>query len=216
MDVMPILYRGYFVFLKNPPKTASGVNTAPVHLFAVTLASILKEYQPTHLALALESQTPTFRHELYAPYKAQREKMPEDIGRSIPMALEVAAALNIPCIRVDGFEADDVLGTLAKMGCEAGLETFIASPDKDLGQLVNDCVRLYRPGGKAEVLDAKAVCEQWGIGSPEQMRDYLALAGDSSDNIPGVPGVGGKTAVKLLAQWGSFDGVMAHADEIAA
>ncbi len=211
IDLMPILYRGYFVFMNRPPMTATGINTACVSLLATTLVQILKEQQPTHIAFAAESLSPTFRHQMYPLYKAQRDKAPEDIIASIPMATELAQALGIPVIRVEGYEADDVLGTLATRGVADGFEVFIASPDKDLGQLAGDHVSIYRDG---KVLSAQDICDKFGLSTADQVIDYLALTGDASDNIPGLPGVGPKTAVKLLQDWGSFEGVLAHAGEI--
>ncbi len=213
IDLMPILYRGHFVFLSHPRRTASGVVTSCVSLFATTLEQILREYNPTHIAIAMESNTPTFRHQLYAPYKAQREKMPEDIGEGILHAQELAEAMGIAMIRVDGFEADDILGTLATRGANEGFEVVVVSPDKDLGQLVAPRVKLLRPGERS-AWDEAAVCEHWQVSSPARLLDYLALAGDSSDNIPGVPGVGGKTAVKLLQDYGDIEQILAHADTI--
>lgn len=213
IDLMPILYRGYFVFLNKPRRTASGINTSSLSLLASTLDQLIRTYEPTHMAIAMESQTPTFRHDLYAPYKAQREKMPEDIASAIGQSEELAAAWGIPTVHLDGYEADDILGTLAKRGADAGFEVIIASPDKDLGQLAGDHVSIFRPGEKAP-LSAAEICEQWGLHSPEQMIDYLALAGDASDNIPGVPGIGPKTAVKLLQEYGSLENLLEHAEEI--
>ncbi len=213
IDLMPILYRGYFVFLSKPRKTATGINTSSLSLLATTLEQLFRTFNPTHLAIAFESQTPTFRHERYPAYKAQREKMPEDIAAAIGQAEELARAWNIPTLQMDGFEADDILGTLATQGHEAGLEVVIVSPDKDLGQLAGEGISVFRPGEDAP-LSADAICQQWQITSPSQMIDYLALAGDASDNIPGVPGVGPKTAIKLLQTYQSVENILAHAAEI--
>ncbi|MBQ3672434.1 MAG: DNA polymerase I [Kiritimatiellae bacterium] len=214
VDMMPFLYKGHFVFLRNPRLTAAGVNTSALLGLVAGLTSIIKREQPTHLVLAMDPTGPTFRHTAYPPYKAQRQKMPEELAANIPYAFELAAALKIPVVRVDGFEADDVMGTLAVKGAAAGFDVFMATPDKDAAQLVRPGVRLYRParaGDEAEVYDADKVCAHWHLTSPAQMIDYLALAGDSSDNIPGIRGVGEKTAADLLARFGDVEGILAAA-----
>lgn len=211
IDLMPFLYKGHFVFLRNPRLTANGINTSALLGLANGLLSILKKEQPTHAVLAMDPGGPTFRHQAYAPYKAQREKMPEDLAASIPYAFELAEALKIPVVRVDGFEADDVMGTLAVKGAEAGFDVYLATPDKDAAQLVRPGVKLYRPahaGDAAEIYDEKAVCDHWHLTTPAQMIDYLALAGDTADNIPGIRGVGEKTAAQLLADFGSVEGIL--------
>ncbi len=211
IDLMPFLYRGHFVFLRNPRLTADGINTSALLGLANGLQAILKRERPTHAVLAMDSGGPTFRHRAYAPYKAQREKMPEDLAASIPYAFELAEALRIPVVRVDGFEADDVMGTLAVKGAAAGFDVYMATPDKDAAQLVRPGVRLYRParaGDAAEVYDVPGVCGRWHLARPAQMIDYLALAGDSADNIPGIRGVGEKTAADLLSRYGSVEGVL--------
>ena len=217
VDVMPLLYRGHFVFLKDPRMTSTGLNTSALTAFANCVLQILNEHAPTHVALVLDSSTPTFRHLAYPAYKAQRQKMPEDIAASIPMAVELAEALRIPILRVDGFEADDVIGTLAVRAAAEGWTTYLATPDKDVAQLVGPSTYLFRPGKAnvpAEIYDVAAVCQHWGLASPGQMIDYLGLAGDASDNIPGIPGVGEKTATALLAQYGGLENILAHASEL--
>ncbi len=217
IDVMPLLYRGHFVFLKTPRMTSTGINTSALTGFANSLFQILNEFSPTHVALAFDPAGPTFRHEAYPEYKAQREKAPEDIVAAIPMAIELAEALNIPIVRIPGFEADDVLGTLAARAAAQGWTTYLATPDKDVAQLVGPTTFLFRPGkagSAAEIYDEQKVCEHWQLTSPAQMVDYLGLAGDASDNIPGIKGVGDKTAVSLLAQYGSLENILAHAAEI--
>ena len=213
IDLMPFLYKGHFVFLRNPRMTASGINTSALLGLAAGLQSILKKEQPTHAVLAMDPGGPTFRHEAYAPYKAQREKMPEDLAASIPYAFELAEALRIPVVRVEGFEADDVMGTLAVKGAAAGFDVYMATPDKDAAQLVRPGVKLYRPahaGDAAEIYDEAKVCEHWHLREPKQMIDYLALAGDASDNIPGIKGVGEKTAADLLSKYGDVEGILAN------
>jgi len=193
--------------------TASGINTSALLGLANGLQSILKKEQPTYAVLAMDPGGPTFRHEAYAPYKAQRQKMPEDLAASIPYAFELAEALRIPVVRVDGFEADDVMGTLAVKGAAAGFDVYMATPDKDAAQLVCPGVKLYRPahaGDAAEIYDEAKVCEHWHLREPRQMIDYLALAGDASDNIPGIRGVGEKTAADLLEKFGDVEGILAN------
>lgn len=211
IDLMPFLYKGHFVFLRNPRMTASGINTSALLGLANGLQAILKKEQPTHAVLAMDPGGPTFRHEAYAPYKAQRQKMPEDLAASIPYAFELAEALKIPIVRVEGFEADDVMGTLAVKGAAAGFDVYMATPDKDAAQLVRPGVKLYRPahaGDAAEIYDEAKVCEHWHLRDPKQMIDYLALAGDTADNIPGIRGVGEKTAADLLSKYGSVEGIL--------
>lgn len=217
VDLMPFLYRGHFVFLRNPRMTASGINTSALLGLVNGLLGIIRRENPTHLVLAMDPGGPTFRHESYAPYKAQRDKMPEDIALSIGYAYELAEALKIPVVKVDGFEADDVMGTLAVKGAEAGFDVYMATPDKDAAQLVRKGISLYRPahaGDAAEIYDEKKVCEKWSLTSPIQMIEYLALAGDTADNIPGIRGVGEKTAVQLLSQFGDIEGIIANASSI--
>jgi DNA polymerase-1 len=217
IDMMPFLYKGHFVFLRNPRMTASGINTSALLGFANGLMGILKREKPTHAVIAADPGGITFRHEAYPAYKAQRQKMPDDLAASIPYAFELAEALKIPVVRSDGFEADDIIGTLAMKGAAAGFEVYVATPDKDAAQLVGPSVRLYRPahaGDAAEIYDEAKVCEHWHLSSPSQMIDYLALAGDASDNIPGVRGVGEKTAVDLLSRFGDVENIIANVSSI--
>ena len=217
IDLMPFLYKGHFVFLKNPRMTSSGINTSALLGLANGLQSILKKERPTHAVLAMDPGGPTFRHRAYAPYKAKRQQMPEDLAASIPYAFELAEALKIPVVRCDDFEADDVMGTLAVKAADAGFDVYMATPDKDAAQLVRPGVKLYRParaGDAAEIYDEQKVCEHWQLSSPQQMIDYLALAGDASDNIPGIRGVGEKTAVELLSKYGDVEGILEHQPQI--
>lgn len=218
IDLMPFLYRGHFVFLKNPRMTSTGINTSALIGFANGLVSIFNGQEPTHAVLAMDPGGPTFRHEAYPPYKATRDKMPEDLAASIPYAFELADALNIPVVRVPGYEADDVMGTIAVKAAAAGFEVYCATPDKDAAQLVAPHIHLFRPGhGRdtaAETYDEAKVKEHWGLSSPRQMIDYLALAGDSSDNIPGIKGIGEKTAAQLLADYGTVEEIIAHAADL--
>ena len=217
IDLMPFLYRGHFAFLKSPRLTSTGINTSALFGFANGVTAILKDFAPTHAVLAMDPDGPTFRHEAYPPYKAQREKMPEDLAASIPYAFELAEALRLPVLRQKGFEADDVMGTLAVRAAAEGFDVYLATPDKDAAQLVAPRIHLFRPGrggGDPEIYDEAKVCEHWQLSSPRQMIDWLALAGDASDNIPGVRGVGEKTATLLLAQYGTVENLVAHAAEL--
>ena len=217
IDLMPFLYRGHFAFMRNPRLTSTGINTSALFGFANGVTSILKDFAPTHAVLAMDPDGTTFRHEAYPPYKAQREKMPEDLAASIPYAFELAEALRLPVLRQKGFEADDVMGTLAVRAAAEGFDVYLATPDKDAAQLVAPHIRLFRPGrsgGDPEIYDEAKVCEHWQLSSPRQMIDWLALAGDASDNIPGVRGVGEKTAITLLAQYGSVENLIDHAAEL--
>ena len=220
IDVMPLLYRGHFAFFRSPRLTSTGVNTSALNGFANTVLQILNEHSPTHVALALDPVGKTFRHELSADYKAQRQKMPEDIAAAIPQAIELAEALRIPLLRVEGFEADDVIGTLAaRAAAEPGWVTYLVTPDKDAAQLVGPATFLFRPGkagAPAEIYDEAAVCAHWNLSSPGQMLDYLGLAGDASDNIPGIPGIGEKTATVLLAQYGDIENLIASMADLAS
>ncbi len=217
IDLMPFLYRGHFVFLRSPRFTSTGINTSALLGFANGVTAILKDQEPTHVVLAMDPMGPTFRHEAYPPYKAQRQKMPEDLAASIPYAFELAEALNIPVVRMEGFEADDVMGTLAVKAAAQGFEVYLATPDKDAAQLVDENIYLYRParaGGNPEIYDVEGVKKNWNLTSPAQMIDWLAMAGDSSDNIPGIRGIGEKTASTLLEEYGSLEEVIAHKSEL--
>ncbi len=217
IDLMPFLYKGHFVFLKKPRITKSGINTSALLGLAGGIKSILRRENPDYVVLAMDPGGPTFRHHAYAPYKAQREKMPEDLAASIPYAFELAEALKIPVVKVDGFEADDVMGTLAVKGAAAGFEVYLATPDKDAAQLVGPNIKLYRPahaGDEATIYDEQGVLEHWHLRDPKQMIDYLALAGDTADNIPGIKGVGEKTAADLLARFGDVEGILENVDKL--
>jgi DNA polymerase-1 len=211
LDAMALIYRAYFAMSRHPQINSKGLNTSAILGFANTLLEILKNEKPTHIGVAFDTQAPTQRHEDFADYKANREKMPEDLALSIPYVKELLDALHIPVLLLDGYEADDVIGTLAKKAEEKGFITYMMTPDKDFGQLVSDKILMYKPsrGGKpAEVWGPKEVCERYGIEKPEQFIDILGLWGDAVDNIPGVPGIGEKTAAKLIAQFGSIENLL--------
>ena len=216
IDAYALIYRSYYAFIKNPRINSKGVNTSAILGFVNTLEEILKKENPTHIAVGFDPAGPTFRHELCEQYKAQREATPEVIRYSVPIIKEIVEAYRIPILEVPGFEADDVIGTVSKQAEQAGFVTYMMTPDKDYGQLVSPRIFMYRPkfGGGFEVLGPKEVTEKYGIERPEQVIDLLGLMGDSSDNIPGCPGVGEKTAVKLIAEYGSIESLLAHASEL--
>ena len=215
LDAYALIYRAYYAFIKNPRINSKGQNTSAVLGFCNTLHEVIEKEKPTHLAVAFDPHGPTFRSEAFPAYKAQREATPEDIHASVPIIKDILRAMNIPILQADGFEADDVIGTIATNLRGYG-EIFMLTPDKDYGQLVGDNVFIYRPrfGGGYETMDAKAVCEKYGIEHTDQVIDLLALMGDSADNFPGCPGVGEKTAVKLIAQFGTVENMLAHTDQI--
>ena len=199
IDAYALIYRSYYAFIKNPRFNSKGFNTSAILGFVNVLEEILKTESPSHIAVAFDPSGPTFRHEAYEEYKAQREATPEDIKLSVPIIKQIVAAYNIPILEVPGFEADDVIGTISKLAEQSDFNVYMLTPDKDYAQLVSDKVFIYRPrhGGGYETLDVQGVKDKWGISSPAQVIDLLGLMGDSSDNIPGCPGVGEKTAVKL-------------------
>ena len=215
---MALVYRGYFAMIQRPPTTATGINTAAPFVFTSTLLEILDKYQPTHMAVVFDTPVPTYRHQEYPQYKAQRESMPDDLSAALPYVQRLCESFRIPTIRVDGWEADDVIGTLARMADEEGaLTTFMVTPDKDFAQLVSEQTFLYRPGRKgseAEVLGVPEILQEWQVERIEQVVDILALMGDSVDNVPGVPGVGKKTAQKLIGDYDSVENLLDHVDEL--
>lgn len=217
LDGMALLYRAHFAFIKNPIRTSDGINTSALYGFTNTLLDIIKNWQPTHLAVVLDTSAPTPRHEIFPEYKAQREEMPEDLVTAIPQIHRLCAAMNIPLLTRDGYEADDIIGILAKRSEGKDYETFMVTPDKDFGQLVSDTVKIYKPGRQGsdvEILGVPEVCARWGIERPEQVVDILALMGDAVDNIPGIPGFGEKTATALIQQYGSLENLLNNADKL--
>ncbi len=216
IDAYALIYRSYYAFIRAPRINSKGLNTSAIYGFVNTLEEIVKKEKPTHLAVAFDPHGTTFRHEAYEQYKAQTEATPEDIRKSVPIIKDIVAAYNIPIFTVDGFEADDVIGTLSRIADSKGFETYMVTPDKDYGQLVGGKVYMYRPrhNGGYEVMGEKEVCEKYGIANKSQVIDLLGLMGDSSDNIPGCPGVGEKTAVKLLQDFGSIENMLAHTEQI--
>ncbi len=216
IDAYAMIYRAYYAFIRAPRMNSKRENTSAVFGFVVTLEDIFKKVKPTHIAVGFDPQGPTFRHEAYPAYKAQREETPEDIQRAVPIIKQILTAMRIHVVEYPGFEADDVIGTMAGIAEQEGFEVFMATPDKDYGQLVTERVHQYRPRhtGGFEQLGPQEVCEKYGISSTTQVIDLLGLMGDASDNIPGCQGVGEKTAVKLLQEFGSIENMLAHTDQI--
>ena len=215
IDAYALIYRSYYAFIKSPRINSKGLNTSAVMGFCNTLNEVLTKEKPTHIGVAFDHGK-TFRHDVFPEYKAQREETPEDIKLSVPLIKQVLEAMHIPILQVDGFEADDIIGTIATRFGADGIDTFMLTPDKDYGQLIGPNVFMYRPrhGGGYEILGEKEVGEKYGIPTPAQVIDLLALMGDSADNFPGCPGVGEKTAAKLINQFGSIDNMLQHTDEI--
>ena len=217
LDGMALIYRAHFGLIRNPRFTSAGKPTSAVFGVTNTLLDIVKRQKPTHLAVAFDTSDPTFRHEKYDEYKANREKQPEDISAQIPLVDRLMDAMKIPVLRTPGFEADDIIGTLAREAEEAGYQTWMVTPDKDYHQLVTENIFVYKPGRQGnqfEVLGIPEVLEKWEIESVDQVVDILGLMGDSSDNVPGVPGVGPKTAQKLIAQFGSIENLLENTDQL--
>ncbi|NQT78310.1 MAG: DNA polymerase I [Bacteroidetes bacterium] len=217
LDAMALIYRAFFALNKNPRINSRGLNTSAILGFANTLLDVLKNERPTHIGVAFDTRAPTVRVEQYAEYKANREKMPEDISLAIPYIIKLIEAFNIPILAVDGYEADDVIGTLAKKAEQQDFKVFMMTPDKDFGQLVSDNIFMFKParmGNKPEVLGVQEICKKYKINLPEQFIDILGLWGDASDNIPGVPGIGEKTASKLIAEFGSLENLLLNTDKL--
>ena len=216
IDAYAMIFRAYYAFIRAPRMNSKGENTSAIFGFCVTLEDLIRKINPTHVGVAFDPAGGTFRHEAYEQYKAQRPETPEDIRKAVPVIKQLLEAMNIPVLEVPGFEADDVIGTLSKQGEQAGYEVYMATPDKDYGQLVSDHVFMYRPRhtGGFELMGPKEVCDKYGLSNKDQVIDLLGLMGDASDNIPGCKGVGEKTAVALLQQFGNIDTMLAHTDEI--
>ena len=216
IDAYAMIYRAYYAFIRAPRMNSRGENTSAIFGFVVTLEDLIKRVKPTHMAVAFDPAGPTFRHEAYEQYKAQRQETPEDIRWAVPRIKQLLEAMNIPVLDVPGYEADDVIGTLAHKAEKEDFEVYMATPDKDYGQLVTEKIWMYRPRhtGGFEKLGPQEVCEKYGISHQSQVIDLLGLMGDSSDNIPGCKGVGEKTAVQLLQQFGSIDNLLANTDQL--
>ena len=217
LDAYALIYRGYYGFIKNPRINSKGENVSAIYGFINTLDEVLAKEQPTHIGVAFDPHGGTFRHKAYPPYKAQREETPEAIRFGVPIIKELLKAYRIPVLEVAGYEADDVIGTLAAQAEAQGIETYMMTPDKDYGQLVTAHVKMFKPrtmGGGFDIMGPEEVCQKWGIERPEQVIDILGLMGDASDNIPGCPGVGEKTATQLIQQFGGIEGLLARTEEL--
>lgn len=217
LDAYALIYRAHFAFTKSPRINSKGHNTSVAFGFTNTLLEVLQKQKPTHIGVAFDTASPTFRDEIFESYKATRQEMPEDIRYGIPKVKEIIRGFNIPILEMDGYEADDIIGTLAKQAEAQGYEVYMMTPDKDFGQLVDKNILLYKPaymGNVVDVMGVKEVCEKWDIENVSQVRDILGLQGDSSDNIPGIPGIGPKTAATLLKKYQSVENIIAHASEL--
>lgn len=215
LDAYALIYRAYYAFIRTPRINSKGLNTSAILGFCNTLNEIITKEHPTHLGVAFDLGK-TFRHEAFPEYKAQREETPEDIRLAVPIIKELLDAFNIPILQCEGFEADDVIGTLATKAGQMGIETYMLTPDKDYGQLISDNVMMYRPrhGGGYDIIGSKEIEEKYGVKTPEQVKDLLALMGDKADNFPGCPGVGEKTAAKLINEFGSVEELINRSSEV--
>ena len=216
LDAYALIYRAYYAFIKNPRINSKGLNTSAIYGFVTTLEEVINKEHPSHIAVAFDPQGPTFRHEMFEQYKAQREETPEAIRAAVPIIKDIIRAYNIPILEVCGYEADDVIGTTAKLAEERGFDTYMMTPDKDFGQLVSEHIFQYKPrhGGGFDVYGVDEVKERYGISSPVMIIDMLGLMGDSADNIPGCPGVGEKTAIKLINEFGSIENLINSTDKL--
>jgi len=218
LDGMALVYRAHFAFMRNPILTSKGLNTSAVYGFTNTLLDIMENHGASHIGVAFDTSAPTTRHEMYAPYKAQREAMPEELAAAIPYVKKMCQAFGVPVIELDGYEADDIIGTLAnRADTEGNIHTFMVTPDKDFAQLVSETTTMWKPGRQGsdhELLDVAAIQNHWQIKNPKQVIDILGLWGDASDNIPGVPGIGEKTAKKLIAQFDSVEKLLESTDQL--
>ncbi|MFM2327306.1 MAG: polymerase, partial [Bacteroidota bacterium] len=217
LDAFALVFRAYYALIRNPRVTSKGRNTNAQFGFTNTLIDLINNQKPTHMAVCFDTHAPTERHTDFADYKANRQETPEDILSAVPDIKKIIAGLNIPVIAIDGYEADDVIGALAKQAEAAGYEVFMVTPDKDYGQLVTENIKIYKPpyqGGNFEIMGPKEVCAKWDIEKVEQVIDILGMMGDAVDNIPGIAGVGEKTAAKLLKEYGTLENVLENAANI--
>ena len=217
LDAYALIFRAYYAFINRPIRNSKGLNTSAIFGFVSTLDEVLRRENPSHIAVAFDPPGPTFRHEMFDAYKANREATPADIKLSVPYIKQILEAYNIPILEYEGFEADDVIGTVSKNAGKAGFTVFMMTPDKDYAQLVEEKIFMYKPrrsGNDNEILGVEEIKQNYGIADPMQIIDYLALCGDSSDNVPGAPGIGDVTAKKLIAQFGSVENLLQHTDEL--
>jgi DNA polymerase-1 len=217
LDGMALMYRAHFALSKNPRFTSGGLNTSAVMGFTNTLLDIVKKENPTHMAVVFDTDAPTERHTDFTAYKAHRQAMPEDLSKAMPYVIKLILGFNIPVITSDGYEADDIIGTLAKKAEKRGFQVYCMTPDKDFAQLVSENIFVYKPsrmGNDVEIMGVKEVCEKWEINDVCQVIDILGLWGDAVDNIPGIPGIGEKTAKQLIKQYGSMENIFEHTHEL--
>src|ERR1700712_1765939 len=217
LDAYALIYRAHFAFTKTPRINSKGLNTSVPFGFTNTLMEVIQKQKPTHIAVAFDTAAKTFRDDIFAAYKATRQETPEDIKSGIPKVKEIIRGFNIPILEMDGYEADDIIGTMAAHAAKNDFDVFMMTPDKDFGQLVTEKVLLYKPaymGNSVDIMGPKEVCEKWDIANVSQVIDILGLQGDTSDNIPGIPGVGPKTAADLIRQFGTVENIVAHASEL--
>ena len=217
LDAFALIYRAYFAFSSNPRVTSKGMNTSAIFGFTNTLLEILNKEKPTHIAVVFDTPEQTVRHTEFVDYKAQREEMPEDLSICIPYIIKLIEGFNIPIIQTPGYEADDAIGTLAKIAEQQGFTTYMMTPDKDYGQLVDANTFIYKParlGNGAEILGVEEICKKWEISNVGQLIDILGLMGDKVDNIPGIPGVGEKTAIQLVKDFGTIENLLENTDKL--
>ena len=217
LDAMALVFRAYYALIRSPRITSKGKNTNAQFGFTTTLLDLINKEKPTHLAVVFDTSAPTERHTDFAAYKANRQETPEDISVAIPEIKRIVRAFNLPSLEMDGYEADDIIGSLAIEAADLGYTVYMVTPDKDYGQVVRDNIFMYRPpfqGNSVEIMGPKEVCAKWGIKRVDQVIDILGLMGDAVDNIPGIPGIGEKTAAKLLAEYDTIENMLAHADQI--
>src|SRR6218665_2911985 len=217
LDAFALIYRAYFAFSNNHRINSKGLNTSAVLGFTNTLLEVLKKEKPTHIAVVFDTAEPTVRHVEFEAYKANREEMPDDLRLAIPYVIRLIEGLNIPVIGIPGYEADDVIGTLAKMAEKQGYRVYMMTPDKDYGQLVSENIFIYKParlGNGVEIMGPAEVCKKWDIDHVDKLIDILGLMGDKVDNIPGIPGVGEKTAIQMIKDFGSIENMLANTDKL--
>ena len=217
LDAFALVFRAYYALIRSPRITSKGKNTNAQFGFTNAIVELINKQKPSHMAVCFDTSATTERHTDFADYKANRQETPEDISAAVPDIKKIIEGLNIPIIFKDGYEADDVIGTLAKQAEKAGYEVYMVTPDKDYGQLVSEKIKIYKPayqGGDVEIMGPEEVCAKWGIKDVSQVIDMLGMMGDAVDNIPGIKGVGEKTAAKFLAEYGSLENTLANADKI--
>ena len=217
LDAFALVFRAYYALIRNPRLTSKGKNTNAQFGFTNALVELINKQKPSHMAVCFDTSAPTERHTDFAAYKANRQETPEDIRAAVPDIKKIIEAFNIPVIAIDGYEADDVIGTLSKLGEKAGYEVYMVTPDKDYGQLVSEKIKIYKPayqGGDVEIMGPAEICSKWNIKEVSQVIDMLGMMGDAVDNIPGIPGVGEKTAAKFLAEYGTLEKTLDNADKI--